>query len=121
MTKATNTITIPKLISAMKEAGFPTKKDVKVIVKDVVFNELSEFHAGITKPEMQQMEGRLNEKIEHVEHKLDTRIDGLETKVDKLTLEVDGVKDDVRGLKGEFALTPSRNDFEKLKRSLSLS
>lgn len=117
MTKTTNAVTIPKLISAMKEAGFATKKDVK----NIVFNELSEFHAGITKPEMLQMEGRLNAKIEHVEHKLDARIDGLGIKVDKLALNVSEVKDEVGGLKGEFALTPSRSDFEKLKRTLSLA
>ena len=117
MTKTTNAITIPKLISAMKKAGFPTKKDVK----DIVFNEISEFHAEMTKPEMLQMEGRLNEKIEHVEHKLDTRIGGLELKVDKLALEVDEVKNDVKGLKGEFASTPSRSEFEALKRNLSLA
>ena len=117
MTKATNALTIPKLISAMKEAGFPTKKDVK----GIVFNEISEFHAGITKPEMQQMEGRLGKRIDHVEHKLDSRMNGIEIKVDKLTLEVAGVKDDVGGLKGEFASTPSRSEFETLKRNLSLA
>ncbi len=113
MTKATNAITIPNLISAMKEAGFPTKKDVK----DIVFNEISEFHAGITKPEMLQMEGRLNKKIDNV----DIKVDRLDRKVDKLALEVAEVKDDVRGLKGEFASTASRSDFEKLKRTLSLA
>jgi len=106
MTKNTNVITIPNLISAMKKAGFPTKKDVK----DIVFNEISEFHAGITKPEMLQMEGRLNKKIDNVD-----------LKVDKLALGVSEVKDDVKGLKEEFASTPSRSDFETLKRNLSLA
>jgi len=106
MAKIVNALTIPKLISAMKKAGFPTKKDVK----DIVFNEISEFHAGITKPEMLQMEGRLNRKIDNVD-----------VKVDKLAIEVSEVKDEVRGLKGEFASTPSRSDFETLKKNLSLA
>lgn len=106
MTKTINALTIPNLISAMKEANFPTKKDVK----DIVFNEISEFHAGMTKPETQKMEERLHKSISNVD-----------IKVDKLALEVSEVKDDVRGLKGEFASTASRSDFEKLKRTLSLA
>src|SRR5258708_5147221 len=88
--------TLKDLITALKQAGFPTKKDVE----DIVHNQLTEFHAEITKPELD---------------KLGKRIDQVDKKIDGLSVELNHVKDIVNGLKADLSLVPTKEEFNGLK------
>ena len=86
-------LTIPNIISAMKQAGFTTKADLETLRKQIdndQFEARTEFYAKMTKPELD---------------KLNTKIDKLDN---KLSAEVSWLKNDVKGLTTEFATTPSR-------------
>ncbi len=99
-----------KEIVKTQTSGFATKNDVKEIVKqgvmsfatkkdveDIVFNELSEFHANITKPEL----------------------DKLNTKIDDVSLNISFIKDDIRGITADLSTTVSKREFNDLKRKMS--
>lgn len=103
-------LTIPNIISAMKQAGFVTKTDLdnrlgkfgnslRKQINDDQFEARTEFYAKMTKPELD---------------KLGDRIDKLDN---KLSAEISYLKDDVKGLTGEFATIISRSNFEKTKKS----
>ena len=106
-------LTIPNIISAMKQAGFTTKADLETLRKQIdddQFEARTEFHVKMTLP-----------AIEKVEKSLKVEIAKVDNKVGKLSLEVAGIKDDVKGLSGEFATTPSRKEFEEFKRAIIAS
>ena len=116
-------LTTNNIVSVLKKAGFVTKKDLSDFatksdlsnglgslrkqINDDQFEARAEFYSQMTKPEMQKMEERL-----------DNRIDKLDN---KLSAEISWLKDDVKGLTAEFATTSSRNKFEKLKKSVIAS
>jgi len=117
-------LTIPNIISAMKQAGFATKDDLnnglnglrKQIDEDQ-FEARTEFHLKMTLPVIEKVEKSLKVEIA----KVDDKVDKLSNKVDNLSIEVAGIKDDVEGLTGEFATTPSRKEFEEFKRTVIAS
>ncbi|MDP3994322.1 MAG: hypothetical protein Q8P91_00635 [bacterium] len=102
----TQPLTIPNIVLALKKAGFTTKDDLKTLRKQIdddQFEARSEFYMKMIKPDF---------------IKLDEKIDKVDTKIDNLSLEVSGIKDDLKGLNVEFSLAPSREEFEKLSRSI---
>ncbi len=120
MTK-TLSLTIPNIVSALKKAGFltkdylkvlttkndlknfATKNDLKILRKQIdddQFEARTEFYAKMIKPDL----NRLDKKIDKVN--------------DSLSLQISGIKDDIEGLSAEFSTTPSREEFEKLSRSV---
>lgn len=118
MTKA-QPLTIPNLVSALKKTGFVTKNDIRGLasksyldsklqklrkqIDDDQFEARTEFYAKMIKPDL---------------IKLDEKIDKVDNKVDKLSLDVSEIKDDLNGISQEFSTTPSREEFEKLSRSV---
>ena len=93
-------VTKSDLVSALKEAGIATKEDVR----DIVHEELTEFHASMTAPKLEELRGDMKIGFRHVKSRLD-----------KLELETRHVKDEIKGLKADLSNTPSREQFEKLK------
>jgi len=100
-------LTIPNIVSALKKAGFATKKDLdgglnslRKQIDDDQFEARSEFYAKMIKPDLK----RLDDKIDKVN--------------DSLSLQISGIKDDLSGLSSEFSTSPSREEFEKLSRSI---
>ena len=101
MAKDTKTLTIPNIISAMKEAGFVTKSDLDATlgkfgeglrkqINDDQFEARTEFYAQMTKPELD---------------KIERKIDKLDTKV---SAEISWLKDDIKGLTAEYATAVSK-------------
>jgi DNA-binding transcriptional MerR regulator len=99
-----STFNIAQLIQAFKAAGFPTKQDVE----DIVHTQLTEFHAEMIKPEIEQLRMETTTQFQ----KLDKRMTQLET-------HISHVRDDIQGLKAELSDTPSRAEFEELKRKVN--
>lgn len=91
---------VKELVTAMKEAGFATKEDVK----EIVFNELTEFHTNMIKPEFEKGLGKLEVKIDKIDRRLS-----------KVEADISFIKDDIKGLKADLSNTPTREEFEKLK------
>ncbi len=122
MTK-TQALTIPNIVSAMKKAGFATKDDLKNFatkddlkilrkqIDDDQFEARSEFYAKMIKPDLKG----LDEKIDKVDCRLGQKIDDVNN---KLSLQISGIKDDLEGLNTEFSTSPSREEFNKLSRSV---
>jgi vacuolar-type H+-ATPase subunit I/STV1 len=120
-------LTIPNIISAMKQAGFVTKNDLdksqenlRKQINDDQFAARTEFHANMVAPRLETLERKV-EKIGGLTTdvgNLTTEVKKIGDKVDKLSLEVAGIKDDVKGLTEEFATTPSRKEFEEFKRAV---
>lgn len=130
-------VTVNELVGAFKKAGFitkedikdfPTRKEVKKIVKDevhdavkqeiaisdlatkkdvkdIIHNELTEFHSNITIPELK----KLNDKIDGVEKSLSGKIGDLELKVDKLQVDMRFVKEEVKTLNADVTVASFRN------------
>jgi hypothetical protein len=96
-------LTISNLISAMKEAGFATKEDVG----DIVHEQLTNYHAEMISPEIK----RLGESMEAGFKQVNSRLDKGES-------DIHWLKDEVRGLKEDFALTPSQGESKELKRDI---
>jgi len=69
---------ISKLIASMKEAGFATKQDVE----DIMHDKLTEFYAGMIKPD----------------------IDELKQGQKRLEVGQSHIKDDIKGLGEELAI-----------------
>ena len=114
-------LTIPNIISAMKQAGFVTKDDLnksqenlRKQIDDDQFEARTEFHVKMTLPAIDKMGSDLKKEIA----KVDNKVDNLSNKVDRLSIEVAGIKDDVEGLTEEFASAPSRKEFEEFKRTI---
>jgi uncharacterized protein YpuA (DUF1002 family) len=79
-------------------------KDFRKDVRDIVHDELTEFHANMTKPEIEKLRQEMKAGFKDV----DTRLGRVEA-------ELHWVKDEVKGLKEEFSTTPSRQEFNRLK------
>lgn len=94
-------VTKSELIAALKEAGIATKEDVR----DIVHEELTEFHASMTAPKLEELRGDMKIGFRHVKSRLD-----------KLELETRHVKDEIKGLKADLSDTPSRKQLEELRR-----
>ena len=70
-------LTKANLAAALKEAGVATKDDVKREVaglrdeiRDVVHEELTEFHANMTKPEMDKLRQEMKAGFKDVDARL---------------------------------------------------
>jgi hypothetical protein len=112
-------LTKSDVVAALKTVGVATKEDVRQIVgeeirtrglatkgqvEDSVHHQLTEFHADMTLPQIQGFRQAMEEGFGE-----------LGGKINQLAAEVSYLKDEVRGLKAEFAATPSRRDLEELK------
>lgn len=93
-------LTEERLVAALKQAGFPTKQDVE----DIVHQQLSEFHANMTVPEINQLRDEVRQAIGQVNSRLNSLKGGQSH-----------LKDEIKGLLAELSTTPSRAQFEKLK------
>ena len=93
-------------ISAIRKAvkdetkNLPTKKDVE----DIVFNQLSEFHTNMIKPDINILEGKMGK---------------LEIGLQEVKVEMSFLKDEVKGLKADLSTTVSKKEFGQFKRRIS--
>lgn len=76
-------VSIPALITAMKEAGFATRADVE----DIVHTQLTNYHAGMVAPEF--------EKIAKDIHGIRVDIVELKDTMQVVKNDVKWIKDDV--------------------------
>lgn len=115
---ASNTITIPKLISAMKAAGFTTnsdltrgnkklKKELKEEIRNDMWDMLAQFGQEHTNPKFDN----IHAQIESVNTKLDKQ----QKLLDELSAGQQFIRDDIKNLTVEYANTPSRKEFNQLK------
>ncbi len=100
----TASFTIPQLVTALKKAGFPTKQDVE----DIVHNQLTEFHANMTLPEISKLRNEMQDGFKQTA----IGFKQVNKRLDKLESGVSFIKDDVKNLKLD---TPTRHEFEDLK------
>lgn len=101
------------LLQALRD--LPTKRDVRQIVKDEVHEQMSEFHAEITRPGIE----KLRKEVKIGFNKVDSRFTKLDSKLAKQKVEISAIRDDIKGLKADLSDTPSRKQFEKLKRKVN--
>jgi uncharacterized coiled-coil DUF342 family protein len=80
----------------------------KPLTKDDLLESLAEFYSGQIKPDLDNLEKRLK-------NKLGGKIDSLEVKVEEVRNDVKWIKDDIKGIKADLSLTVSKKDFNKLK------
>ena len=104
-------LTKSALVAALKEAGMPTREDVRQIVGDEVHKQLSEAHAGLTKPALDELRQEIRDRL----NQITDMVSQLESEVAKLRVTVNGLKDDVKGLTAELSDKPSRRQFNQLK------
>ena len=97
-------LTKSDLLSVLKEAGIPTEERLVELVDETVHNRMTEFYAGMIKPEQDNMRKEIV-----------SRLEAIDTKLAELQVEVRGVKDDTRGINAELSLTVSRKDFDELR------
>jgi hypothetical protein len=90
--------TIPELVTALKEAGFATKDDVKEIVLEAVDAVLE----GQT-PIYERLDG------------IDKRLDKLEEGQARLEVAQAHTTDEIKGLKADLSDSPSRAELNNLK------
>lgn len=95
-------LTKQDLVSVLK--NLPNKKEVKQIVKDEVFNQLSEFHTNMIKPDINVLEGKMGK---------------LEIGLQEVKVEISFLKDEVKGLKADLSTTVSKKEFGQFKRKIS--
>ncbi|CAN5320939.1 hypothetical protein BH10PAT1_BH10PAT1_3230 [soil metagenome] len=84
-------LTIPNLIKAFKKAGFATKKDVE----DIVHNQLTEFHANMTKPELD----KLNDKADS----LTSVVKANSNDIAEVKRDIHYIKDDINNIEFELS------------------
>src|SRR5579859_5271045 len=100
-------LTIPRLIAALKEAGFTTKDDLETLRKQIdkdQFEARTEFFEKMTKPEID----KLREETKTGFIRVDRRLSRLEA-------DVSAIKNDVKGLEEEFGVMPSRKKVDELE------
>ncbi len=97
------TLTIPNIISAiipaMKEAGFPTKNDIKRIATEVTIQASEDILAG----------------IDRMFKERDLRFDNIDTRLAKIDTEISFIKKDVSDIKNDYI---GEDEFGKLKQKV---
>lgn len=78
----------------------PTGADVKVVVKDEIFESLTNHHANMVKPEFD---------------KVNNRLDGVEERLGKIETDVSFVKHDISDIKADLSQTPTLRQVNELK------
>ena len=91
-------VKIPKYLTAKDIQNLPTKDDVKKITTEIVGEAVDAVLDG------------MNE----ISKNMATKEELKETK-EELKREIAWVRDDIKGLTEEFAMTPTRKEFEELK------
>lgn len=99
-------LTKKDLLGALK--NLPTKKDVKKILKDEIFVQLSEFHANLIKPDIETLKTETREGFA-----------GVNKRLKDVELEVSYLKDGVQGLKADLSTTVSKKEFGQFKRKMN--
>ncbi len=117
-------LTIPNLITALKEAGFATKDDlagfatkgdlkelreqVRQDIADAIHEQLTNYHAAMVAPEFEKLRAETR-----------TGFSSLNERLERVEADVVWIKNDVEGLKADLSTTVEKKEFEELRRTVA--
>jgi hypothetical protein len=125
-------LTKADLIAAFKEVGVLTREtlgaDLQALgiatrtdVQDIVDEQLANFYDGRIKPELDEIRGEvsgLKGEFGTLQSEMRDGFKQVNTRLDRVGTDIHWLMDEVKGLKVEFAITPSRKELEELRREV---
>lgn len=102
-------LTKKDLLIALKD--IPRKKEVRQIVKDEVFHQMSGFHAKMTMPKLEKLQKDLRQGF----GKVGDRLRKVESGLVKVEADITFIKRDIGDIKVNVSDTPTKKEHEELK------